>query len=318
MELIIKPTSRCNFNCTFCSAGLLNIKHSEKVSEKLKEVLNILKPDTLIFTGGDPLMVSPKYYEEILSLGDWHLSFTTNLKDFYLQPDKWTPLFKNPRVGITTSFQYGDERRWDKNTPYTEEMFKKVIRLFEEKVGYVPTFISVISEKNEDKALDHIRLAKELNTQCKINGVLPMGLSDHFYPFYKMIDIWISIKESGLEEYWDNEVQFYNGGCNFNTNLMCESSIRTFWLNDKEEIQYNNCEDCASQGYRIPLDKERPIPHQTKVDNYDVVTKECLFCPLHHLCNGCKSLRNINKLTPNHCEEMKKRMDKIKEMGWKI
>ena len=318
MELIIKPTSRCNFNCTFCSANLLNIKHSTNVSDKLKNVLNTLKPDTLIFTGGDPLMVSPKYYEEILSLGDWHISFTTNLKDFYLHPDKWVDLFRNTRLGITTSFQYGDERRWDKNTPYSEEMFIKVIKLFEEKIGYTPTFISVISEYNEDRALDHLLLAKKLNTQCKINGVLPMGLSKDFYPLYKMIDIWLSIKENGLEEYWDNEIQFYNGGCNFNTNLMCESSIRTFWLNDKEEIQYNNCEDCASQGHRIPLDIYRPIPKESKINVNDMVCDNCLMCPLYRLCNGCKSMRKINKLTPNHCEEMRKRLDKIKEMGWKI
>lgn len=318
MELIIKPTARCNFNCTFCSAGLLNIKHSENVSDKLKNVLNVLKPSTIIFTGGDPLLVSPKYYEEILSLGDWHISFTTNLKDFYLNPNKWVNLFRNPRIGITTSFQYGDERRWDKNTPYTEEMFIKVIKLFEEKIGYTPTFISVISENNEDRALDHIYLAKRLNTQCKINGVLPMGLSNSFYPLYKMIDIWIAIKEKGLEEYWDNELQFYKGACNFNTNLLCESSIRTFWLNDREEIQYNNCEDCASQGQRIPLEETQPIPQQTHIGINELISDKCLCCPLHHLCNGCKSLRKINRLTPNHCEEMKKRIHKIEEMGWKL
>lgn len=84
MELIIKPTSRCNFNCNFCSAGLLKIKTITRVPSELKQVLFTIKPNNLIITGGDPLMMPPSYYEELLTLGDWNISFTTNLKDFYL------------------------------------------------------------------------------------------------------------------------------------------------------------------------------------------------------------------------------------------
>ena len=318
MELIIKPTSRCNFNCTFCSAGLLNIKHSESVSDKLKEVLNTLKPTTLIFTGGDPLMVSPKYYEEILSLGDWNISFTTNLKDFYLHPDKWISLFNNPRVGVCTSFQYGDERRWDKNTPYTEEMFKKVMALFNKHMGYTPQFISIISSKNEDKALDHLYLAKELNTRCKLNPLSAMGISKEHYPRYKMVDLWLQIKELGLEEYMDTQIQFYEGGCGFNTNLMCESTIRVMWFNDTEEIHYSNCEDCASCGHQMPLDTEMVKPIESKIDPTEMINEKCTYCELCRFCNACKMSRNTNKITPNHCEEMLKRKSKILESGWKI
>lgn len=318
MEIIIKPTSRCNFNCTFCSAGLLNIKHSEYVSDKLKEVLNRLQPSTLIFTGGDPLMVSPKYYEEILALGDWNISFTTNLKDFYLHPQKWIPLFNNPRVGVCTSFQYGDERRWDKNTPYTEEMFKKVMTLFNHYVGYTPQFISVISSNNESKAIDHLYLAKELNTKCKLNPVSAMGISKEYYPRYKMVDLWLQIKELGLEEYMDTQIQFYEGGCGFNTNLMCESTIRVLWFNDTEEIHYSNCEDCASCGYQIPMDKEKVLPMESKISVSEMINERCAYCELCRFCNACKMSRNTNKLTPNHCEEMLKRKQKILESGWKI
>ena len=105
MELIIKPTGRCNFNCKFCSANLLNIKHQTKVPNELIKIIQTIKPNSLIFTGGDPLLVGPEYYYEILSLGNFSISLTTNLKDYYIQPKKWIDLFKNERVGICTSFQ---------------------------------------------------------------------------------------------------------------------------------------------------------------------------------------------------------------------
>jgi len=318
MELIIKPTSRCNFNCNFCSAGLLKIKTITKVPSELKQVLFTIKPDNLIITGGDPLMMSPSYYEELLTLGDWNISFTTNLKDFYLNPSKWTNLFKNNRIGICTSFQYGTGRLWDKNTPYTEAKFIEVMTLFKEKVGYVPSFISVITNENEEKALDHVYLAKKLNTKCKLNPLSAMGKSKDFYPRYKMVDIWLKIKELGLEEYLDSQIQFYEGGCGFNTNLLCESTIRVFWLDNNNAIQYSNCEDCANEGFRIPLDTDRVPPIENNIPIDEVINDKCLYCELFKFCNACKMNRNTNKLTLNHCEEMLKRKNKILEAQWKI
>lgn len=318
MELIIKPTGRCNFNCKFCSANLLDIKHSTTVSTQLKTVLDTIKPDNIIFTGGDPLLVSPDYYNEILSLGNWNIAFTTNLKDFYLNPEKWISLFKNPRVGIGTSFQYGNKRLWDNNTPYTEKLFIDVMQKFYDEIGYTPPFISLIDTDNEDKALDHVYLAKKLNTKCKLNGTLPLGKSKSFYPTYKMIKIWLEIKDLGLEEYLDTQIQFYEGGCNFNTSLYCESTIRTFWLNERDEVQYGNCEDCSTLGQRIPLDKIRPIPVKKQIEIKDTINDKCCYCELFKLCNACRSLQRINKQTPEHCEEMLKLKPRIIEAKWKI
>ena len=162
MELIIKPTSRCNFACKFCSAGDLSIKHLSSVTSELKHLLQQLNPSNVIITGGDPLCVIPDFYEELLRLGSWRISMTSNLKAFYEDHDTWVPLFKNPRVGVCTSFQYGKGRMWDAATPYTEEMFRKVFDKFLSLVVYRLKFISVISLDNESRALDHLLLAKEL------------------------------------------------------------------------------------------------------------------------------------------------------------
>jgi len=63
MELIIKPTSACNFKCTFCSAANLKIKHSlSKVPEQLKELICNLKPNNIIFTVQDILYIEFKKF----------------------------------------------------------------------------------------------------------------------------------------------------------------------------------------------------------------------------------------------------------------
>ena len=85
---------------------------------------------TIIVNGGDPLMVEPDYYWRIIDWLDEHnydtsISLTTNLWPFYKKPKKWTPLFNNDRVGVTTSFQYGGGRLKGDYTEFTEEDFWK-------------------------------------------------------------------------------------------------------------------------------------------------------------------------------------------------
>lgn len=318
MELIIKPTSRCNFNCTFCSAKFLKIKDTDVVPDELKKVIKVLQPNRLIFTGGDSLLASPKYYNEILTLGDYEISLQSNLKDFYLHPEKWTEFLKNPRVDIGTSFHYGDTRKWDVNTPYTEDMFIKVIDKFNNIIGYKPSFIAVISNENEDRALDHLELAKKIGTTCRLNRLMPIGGSKEYYPLYKMIDIWEKILTSDLAKYLDSDKQFVHGTCCFNTNLLCESTIRAFWLKEDGTVYYTHCEDSYDYDFSIPVDEVKPEPKPTALKPNDLITKDCFSCPLCRLCNGCKLSRNVNKITPNFCEEMKKRIDVIEKLGWSI
>lgn len=302
MQLIIKPTSKCNFNCNFCSAKLLNIKHSTNVPSVLKDYIKELNPSDLIITGGEPLMIPKEYYEELLSLGDWNISLTSNLGIFYKNPDYWTPLLKNDRIGVITSFQYGNDRI-DGNDVYTEEQFIKVINLFEEKIGYKPNFITVISEENEDKALDHILLAKRLGIKCKLNGILPMGLSKSYYPRYKMMNLYIKIIEMGLEDYEINCSERHLGKCNFNTNLSCKDNIRACYVDFNNQLHKCFCEDLLAEGFEGEYDNS-------------YINDKCLTCELCRLCNGCMKTRLSEKLDENHCQEMLKIKDKILEMGW--
>lgn len=320
MELIIKPTQKCNFACKFCSAKFLSGLYTfHKVTDQLKEILHVLKPQTLIFTGGDPLICPPEFYEEVLSLGDWNLSLTTNLKDYVLHPAKWRSLFKNPRVGIGTSFQYGDGRRWDENTVYDEQMFKKTFSMFEADIGYRLTFISVIGNDNEDLAFKHIELAKELNTKCKLNPVLPLGNSREFYPLHKITEIWLQIYEKGLSQYLDQDMALHKGGCGLNVRRLCQSTIRAVQFLEDGTYQLSHCEDDLSKIPPVVLsDVKRPVVSQEQIALNQCICSKCVYCELFNFCNGCKQQRELNKLVPEHCSEMKKKISRIKAIKWRL
>ena len=318
MELILKPTSRCNFACKFCSAYSSDIMHLEHLTPELKDIIQEISPTSVIITGGDPLCISPELYDELLSLGSWNLSLTTNLKDYVQHPEKWRSLFKNPRVGICTSFQFGEGRMWDKDTPYDVSRFTEVFNMFLDDIGYRLKFLSVISRENEDRALDHIYLAKKLQTKCKLNPMMPLGKSGEFFPMFKMVQIWLEVFEAGLQDSLDIDVQFKHGGCGFNTNLLCSSTIRAVKVDFNGNVIVASCEDDLvnrSYGAGIPL---KESPHEEVIPMSQHISKRCLCCRLFRLCHGCHQARVLNKTVPQHCEEMKKLEQRILAAGWSL
>ena len=74
MDLIIKPTELCNFRCTFCSST--HITEDKTAQLDLEYVYAFLKrfPDTktIIVNGGDPLMIDPQYYWDLIAHLDQH------------------------------------------------------------------------------------------------------------------------------------------------------------------------------------------------------------------------------------------------------
>lgn len=320
MTLIVKTTGKCNFACKFCSSSELSIKHPTCVDSQIKDIIQTIRPSEIILTGGEPLLVRREYFEELLSFNDcYNISLTTNLKSFYLNPDYWQPLLSNERVGVGTSFQFGSERMWDEHTPYDVDMFKRVERLFGERIGYVPSFISLITPENESMAIDHVLLAKELGTKCKLNPLLPLGKSSTYYPKYKMVDIWLRIKELGLSDYFDDEIQFKVGGCGLNTSCLCGSTIRCVYIDESGKVHYSNCEDCLTgEGLEIPMDSGVVSPVREVPSVQESITPKCLFCELNMFCNGCKSARRVAKMDPNYCIEMSRRKNDILKSGWRL
>jgi len=132
MELIIKPTEQCNFKCTFCSSTKIANTKTDVLSHDyiFKFLERYPDTNTIIVNGGDPLMMDPDYYWRIIDYLDKHemstsIALTTNLWPFYIKPSKWKDLFNNERVGVTTSFNYGDGRLKGDFSLFTVEDFWK-------------------------------------------------------------------------------------------------------------------------------------------------------------------------------------------------
>jgi radical SAM protein with 4Fe4S-binding SPASM domain len=326
MELIIKPTELCNFKCSFCSSTKLvedkasTLEH-QHIFDFLKRFPNT---NTIIVNGGDPLMMKPEYYFTILDYIDKHklitqLSLTTNLWAFYKKPEMWTPLFKHPRVGVTTSFQYGFGRKINENKVYTEKDFWNVSDLFLKEIGYRPGFIAVISEENEQHAIKHVELAKKMNVQCKLNYAMASGDQDKPYRLSKIYETYVKIHEQNLWEWEFNTKQMMTRLNNI-ANVCpqarnCDDHIRSLnpegdyyscgAMGDDKEYPINFIKEVKEGGFITPL-QDAPELYSLK--------EECIGCPMFAICNGCKkTIKDLkhHDMVEEHCSHMKQLAPRI-------
>lgn len=330
MDLIIKPTEKCNFLCTFCSSTKISNKKSDYLT--LEQVFRFLDrfPDTrtIIVNGGDPLMMPPRYYHDILDYIEEKelptvVSFTSNLWGFKEQPHRWGPLFKRDRVGVITSFQYGGGRLKGNGKELTEQDHIEINDLFIEHCGYPLDFISVIGPDNKDRAIDNVMLAKRLGVDCKLNYVMGsgtpvvkrgvvMGSRDHHFLLADMYEIYLEILKSGLSDWEYNTRQMVKSLRQEITtcplNRRCDEGIRTL----QPGGDYYSCGSFGDDGeYPIDFETEmggvltRPL-HKLELDT---LKHSCYGCPMFSICNGCKkTIAEMKRLgmVEKHCVKMKR------------
>ena len=326
MDLIIKPTEKCNFKCTFCSSTHITEDKSQELDHQY--IFDFLDrfPNTnsIIVNGGDPLMMKPDYYFTILDYIEKHnlptsISLTTNLWAFYKKPEMWVSLFKHPRVFVTTSFQYGFGRVISGDRIYTEKDFWNVSDLFLKHVGYRPGFIAVISEENERHAIRHVELAKKMDVQCKLNYAMASGEQSKPYRLSKIYEAYIKIYELGLHPWEFNTKQMMTRLNNI-ANVCpqarnCDSHIRS--LNPEGDYY-----SCGAMGD----DKEYPIDFVKEVKQKQFIKPledapelfslkdECVTCPMFNICNGCKkTIKDLKQhdMVEEHCSHMKQLAPRI-------
>lgn len=336
MDLIVKPTQRCNFACTFCSSTEI-AKSNKKVDDlDLEKVLRFLdrypETSTIIINGGDPLMMTPDYYWKILEhleakgMTNCIMSFTSNLWDWWLHPTKWEKLFRHPQVKMTTSFQYGNSRKITEREVFTEEKFLKIAYKFKEDFGYIPDFIVVITNENKHTVLDNVRLAKFLDVECKVNYAMASGREGINFPVGEMYNLYLDIYEEGLAEWEYSTKQMLKKfkGNEFTScplNRTCDGGIRNLQPTSETGYDYGSCGAFGDdQEYGIDFEKEMagefftPLRHQKELT---YLKEECLSCPMFNVCNGCyKTVRDLkkNNLVEYSCAQMKKakeRADKL-------
>ena len=290
---------------------------------------------TIIVNGGDPLMVKPEYYWNIISildelgLKDTTISLTTNLWPFYKKPEMWEELFKHPRVGVATSFQYGDARLKGDYTPYTEEEFWKVSNLFLERIGYRPSFIAVITNENEDTVLKTVELAKAMGVVCKVNYAvasgpkkttfkgITIGNEGSTYVLADVYEKYIEVYDAGLMEWEYNTTQMAGRLRGENTTCpqtrSCDLGIRTL----QPDGGYYSCGAFGDDGlYPIDFEKEMTGELSRPLQTLELLSLKtsCMECPMFDICNGCKKTTHDLKtlgLVETHCKKMKTLASKI-------
>lgn len=289
MELVIKPTNLCNFACSFCSSNKI-AKDKFDIQFLKKYILENHVRD-IIVNGGDPLMMSPDFYYDLISFLDSNnldtsIGLTTNLWDFYQNPDKWKDIFLNQRIGIATSFQYGAGRYLKNGQPFTQALFLKVQNKFYQYFNRYVDFISVITDQNQDTAIDNILLAKKLNVQCKLNGANASGRQKTIYNPTKLYKIYLDLLKSGLYKWQFNTKNLINYFHNKPTicplaDRRCIQNIRTMQAN----LRISTCP---------ALDDDDILDASI----YKVIKNECYPCQYFMICNGCmkhiKDLENTN------------------------
>lgn len=336
MDLIIKPTEKCNFKCTFCSST--HISEDSSAELDLNYIYRFLErfpeTNTIIVNGGDPLMMKPEYYWNIINyLEEKNLkatiSFTSNLWAFYKNPEKWVDLFRHPRMGVGTSFQYGGGRLKGDLTEFSEADFWKVSDTMLKYVGYRPDFISVITEENEHLAIKNVELAERMAVQCKLNYAfssgppvkfknIVMGQQGKPYLLSKMYEIYVKIWEMGLTDWEYNTQQMVKrlkgGSTTCPQNRTCDETIRTL----QPQGDYYSCGAFGDDmKYSIDFEAEmngKKIFPIKNVQELQTLKQSCYDCPMFEICNGCKKtiqdLKDYN-LVETHCKQMKTLAPKI-------
>ncbi len=330
MELIIKPTEKCNFKCTFCSSTQITDDKTAELDHDYiwRFLTRYPETRTIIVNGGDPLMMDPEYYWKIIRWLDEHdynttISFTTNLWPFYKNPNKWKELFNHPRMGICTSFQYGGGRLKGDLTEFSEEDFWAVSDAMLEHCGYRPDFISVITEENAHLAIKNVELAKKMGVECKLNYAfssgppikfknITMGQQGRPYMLADIYEIYVEIWRRGLTDWEYNTKQMVkrlrNGTTTCPQNRQCDATIRTL----QPSGDYYSCGSFGDdRTHSINFEEEmsgKKVFVLRNDSNLASLKQSCYTCPMFEICNGCrKTIKDLkdHDMVEAHCSKMK-------------
>lgn len=292
---------------------------------------------TIIVNGGDPLMMPPQYYWDLIAHLDARglettISLTTNLWAFYKKPQMWEELFRHPRVGVATSFQYGNARLKGNLTPFTEEEFWAISDLMLERVGYRPTFIAVITPENEDTVIQTVELAKRMGVVCKVNYAvgsgtpiefkgIRIGNRDRHYLLADIYERYLEIYRAGLADWEHNTQQMlavmksYHTICPLNRD--CDVGIRSL----QPSGRYYSCGAFGDDDeYRIDFEQEMQGAFFRPLQNPELLSlkSSCFSCPMFEICNGCKKTiheMKRGKMVERHCRKMKTLAPEILEIS---
>lgn len=304
---VLKPSTVCNFNCEFCSAKFLKIKLHQHVPDSLRKYIIEHKVRHLSISGGEPLMNPRTYFEDLISIMEevnpngYEIGITSNLSLWNKDPEKYDYLFKNPKVIVETSFQYGGERKDDKD--FSEDRFIEIFNKFKERYDYPLSFIYVVNEHNEQYALKACELARRLNTKLSITQQIPVGASKTLYPKYKILNLYMNIIDAGYEDRIWNTQGIYDKNCPFVDDVnKCLTCSKVIWVGSDELVHEDCCDLLIARNEEFPM------------SNRETISSKCFGCKMLRLCNGCPIQTKYTKqIADTHCKWMKDNYNRLKE-----
>ena len=203
MNVIVKVTNACNFACNYCSVGetqidqAINMETIKKMVDGLPELLNKIgdKDISILWHGGEPLLMPIKFYREAMDYAKEHLSgFNLSFKmqsNGYLIDEKWLELFSEYKVNVGISLdgyqELHDANRCTKNGEPTFAVVMQKIALLRQ-ANIHPGVLMVLNTSdsiNFDKLFSFIR---DHELSCKIHAVYPCGraqLRQDIAPIYQ-------------------------------------------------------------------------------------------------------------------------------------
>lgn len=297
-------------SCWYCST--CNISKHIVPSKDIIKLYDKYNPYDVLLIGGEPLLLPPEYYMEILD-GGCKFGISTNFTLYNSNREKWNKVFTHPNfLGIGGSCDKCESN---------EEFLKIYYQLKE--AGILAGLILTLDDKDYtislNKAMTWLDLAYKHDLSLKINYVVPTGraldnlsqilkISDVFNIYCELLDEMEKRKFTNtminpFETIIDSMINGNNYVCPYNRHCANYSGILNFEAEDLEKSYY-----CPALG---DLGEDNKFIET-------IIPNKCYLCEYFIICRGC----NIRSWTvkvlndDNYCNAAKRffiKLDSLKE-----
>jgi len=304
--MVIKNVYDCNLECWYCSTGSrTGFLSTDQVLKHWKE----RKPKQTLLIGGEPMILGPSYYLELLEKG-MNFSIQSNLT---LYTEEWDEVLLHPNfTGLSVS---GDK------FPTLSAFIEKYLILVD-RTGRTPGVLILFDDVTYEEALYKGRLWMELGAEycfdVKFNYIMPsgscLGLVGKVLPISTVFKVYTE-----LAILWDKKGR----------KIDIQPIVNLMRYIQKQES--NTCPFCvnchASESiYNVEVnEKVYPCPvlgdlEKTREEIMVDVPAECMVCEHAELCRGCymRSWAVEKEKDENYCKEAKVFFRTLKRLAEKV
>lgn len=214
MQIIVKLTTECNLRCVYCSEGdkapaRLPLRLLKKLIDDYPELLDKCddKEASLLWHGGEPLLVGKEYLEEAMAyaeekLKDYDVRFSLQTNGTLID-DEWIELFKRYQVGVGVSIdgykELHDSKRLDKaGQPTFDRVRDNIRRLREAKVD--GGCLMVWSEPEISDIDKLLVLIQDKDIHLKINPLVACGRAQNDAKAAEIGKSWAALMKMLMEK----------------------------------------------------------------------------------------------------------------------